>query len=308
MSQNIVAICDVDSTLVDSRLAQWREPGGGRPQGRRQGRRPTRRRARRSGRNGARRRSSTDADTRFPRQDRRRQSAEVRRAAAPRIQRYADYREMLAKQKDIDAVIVATPDHMHAVIASAAMDLGKHVYVQKPMAWCVSEARHLAKRAAETKVQAQCGNQRHSGDEHRRGVDYITSGAIGDVSHVHVWTNRPILAAGPAAAEAVHRRSRAATESADGAPGRDGRGQGQRHAAVHAGVGPLPRRRAGGRLRPDLSPVQLARLGGLGTGCAGRHGRAPDRLPGLGAGSRPADIGRNHVDAVQRHHVSDWRR
>src|SRR6185295_16336065 len=75
------------------------------------------------------------------------------------------------KQKEADALIVATPDHMHAPIASAAMDIGKHVYVQKPMAWCVSEARHLAKRAAETKVQAQCGNQRHSGDEHRRGVD-----------------------------------------------------------------------------------------------------------------------------------------
>ena len=113
-------------------------------------------------------------------------------AQASRIRKYADYREMLEQQKDIDAVIVATPDHMHAVIASAAMDLGKHVYVQKPMAWCVSEARHLAKRAAETKVQAQCGNQRHSADEHRRGVDYITSGVIGDVTQVHVWTNRPI--------------------------------------------------------------------------------------------------------------------
>src|SRR5258708_29646072 len=64
----------------------------------------------------------------------------------PKAKRYSDYREMLEKQKDIDAVLVATPDHMHATIAIDAMELGKHVYVQKTMAWCVSEARQLAKR------------------------------------------------------------------------------------------------------------------------------------------------------------------
>src|SRR4051812_16732131 len=64
----------------------------------------------------------------------------------PRAKRYSDYREMLEKEKGIDAVVIATPDHMHATIALAAMDLGKHVYVQKPLTWSVDEARQLSKR------------------------------------------------------------------------------------------------------------------------------------------------------------------
>jgi predicted dehydrogenase len=110
----------------------------------------------------------------------------------PKAKRYSDYREMLGQQKDIDAVIVATPDHMHATIASAAMDLGKHVYVQKPLTWSVEEARHLAKKAKEKKVATQMGNQGHSHAESRMTVEYIQQGAIGDVHDVHVWTNRPL--------------------------------------------------------------------------------------------------------------------
>ena len=110
----------------------------------------------------------------------------------PRAKRYKDYREMLAKQKDIDAVVIATPDHMHATIASAAMDLGKHVYVQKPLTWCVEEARHLARRAKETKVATQMGNQGHSLNDARIAVEYVWAGAIGDVREVHIWTNRPL--------------------------------------------------------------------------------------------------------------------
>jgi len=111
----------------------------------------------------------------------------------PRLQKYADYRVMLEKQKDIDAVIVATPDHMHAPIALAAMQAGKHVYVQKPLCWCVSEARALAKAAASNpKLMTQMGNQGHSSDDARLGYEYIRSGAIGDVTEVHVWTNRPL--------------------------------------------------------------------------------------------------------------------
>ncbi len=111
---------------------------------------------------------------------------------AAKATRYVDYREMLEKQKDIDAVMIATPDHTHAVIASAAMSLGKHVYVQKPLAWSVEECRHLAKKAAETKVVTQMGNQGHSSDDARLVNEYIQSGALGEVREVHIWTNRPL--------------------------------------------------------------------------------------------------------------------
>src|SRR5438874_10483344 len=110
----------------------------------------------------------------------------------PRAKRYQDYREMLDKQKDIEAIVVATPDHMHATIALAAMDLGKHVYVQKPLTWSVYEARQLALKAKETKVATQMGNQGHSFDDTRKIVEYLAAGAIGDVREVHVWTNRPL--------------------------------------------------------------------------------------------------------------------
>ena len=110
----------------------------------------------------------------------------------PRAKRYTDYREMLDKQKDIDAVIVATPDHMHASIALAAMDLGKPVYVQKPLTWSIAEARQLAKRARETRLATQMGNQGHSWDDARKAVEYVWAGAIGDVKEIHVWTNRPL--------------------------------------------------------------------------------------------------------------------
>ena len=99
---------------------------------------------------------------------------------------------MLEKQKDIDGVVVATPDHLHAVIALAAMDLGKHVYVQKPLTWSVDEARQLAKKAADTKLATQMGNQGHSSDDARLVNEHIWAGTIGEVREVHVWTNRPL--------------------------------------------------------------------------------------------------------------------
>ena len=108
------------------------------------------------------------------------------------MKRYSDFREMFDKQKDIDAVVVATPDHMHAAVAMAALDLEKHVYVQKPLTWSVEEARRLARQAKRTKVATQMGNQGHSWDDGRKAVEWIQSGAIGDVHEVHVWTNRPL--------------------------------------------------------------------------------------------------------------------
>ena len=110
----------------------------------------------------------------------------------PKARRHTDYRRMLEQQKDIDGVVVATPDHSHAGIALAAMDLGKHVYVQKPLCWSVAEARQLAKRAKETKVATQMGNQGHSTDDSRKAVELVWAGAVGDVREVHIWTNRPL--------------------------------------------------------------------------------------------------------------------
>jgi predicted dehydrogenase len=110
----------------------------------------------------------------------------------PKAKVYVDYREMLDKQKDIDAVIVATPDHTHAVVAMAAMKAGKHVYVQKPMTWCVQEARALTEAARKYKVMSQMGNQGHSGDGMRLVCEWIWSGTIGTVKEVHVWTNRAV--------------------------------------------------------------------------------------------------------------------
>jgi predicted dehydrogenase len=110
----------------------------------------------------------------------------------PNAQRYRDFRVMLEKQKDIDAIIVATPDHTHAVVAMAAMQLGKHVYVQKPLTRTISEARALTEAARRYKVVTQMGNQGHSGEGVRLVEEWIADGAIGKVHEVHCWTNRPV--------------------------------------------------------------------------------------------------------------------
>src|ERR1051325_5255750 len=105
--------------------------------------------------------------------------------------KYVDFREMLAKQPDIDAVVIATPDHMHATVAAAAMRAGKHVYCQKPLTWSVYESRLLRRLAKENKVVTQMGNQGHSGDGTRRVVEWVRAGVIGNVREVHIYTDRP---------------------------------------------------------------------------------------------------------------------
>jgi hypothetical protein len=106
---------------------------------------------------------------------------------------YQDYRKMLDEcGKSIDAVMVSTPDHFHAIAAAAAMQMGKHVYCQKPLVQTIYEARYLRTLAHHTKVVTQMGNQGSSHDGLRRGVECIQAGLIGPVRQVHVWTNRPI--------------------------------------------------------------------------------------------------------------------
>jgi predicted dehydrogenase len=105
--------------------------------------------------------------------------------------KFTDYRRMLDKVKDIDAVTVTTPDHTHAPAAYRAMKMGKHVYVQKPMTHTIAEARLLTKTAREMGVATQMGNQGHSGTGARQLCEMVWSDAIGAVREAHIWTNRP---------------------------------------------------------------------------------------------------------------------
>jgi hypothetical protein len=111
----------------------------------------------------------------------------------PNAKRYWDWRKMYDEMgKSIDAVIVATADHTHAIIAATAMTMGKHVYVQKPLTHTVYESRLLTKLAAKYKVATQMGNQGSSGSGVRQVCDWIAAGEIGDVARVDCGTNRPI--------------------------------------------------------------------------------------------------------------------
>jgi predicted dehydrogenase len=111
--------------------------------------------------------------------------------AFPNAERFKDYRVMLEKRKDIEAVMVATPDHMHAPITLAALRAGKHVYVEKPMAHTIEEARMMTKVARETGLVTQMGNNGHAGEGLRQTREWIQAGAIGTVREVHGWSDRP---------------------------------------------------------------------------------------------------------------------
>ena len=111
---------------------------------------------------------------------------------APQAKHYRDFRQMLETEKSLDAVMVTTPDHTHAVAAVMAMKMGKHVYCEKPLTHSVYEARVMRDVARKYKVATQMGNQGHSYDSTRRVVELVRAGIIGPVSEVHVWTDRPI--------------------------------------------------------------------------------------------------------------------
>lgn len=114
-------------------------------------------------------------------------------AEFPDARRYKDYRKLFdAEANNIDAVIVATPDHNHAVVAMAAMRLGKHVYCQKPLAHSVYEVRQLTEAARKYGVQTQMGNQGHSSDTIRQCREWVADDAIGPVREVYAWSDRPV--------------------------------------------------------------------------------------------------------------------
>lgn len=111
----------------------------------------------------------------------------------PDAPKYRDFRQMLDKEgKNIDAVIVATPDHMHATQAMWCMERGKSVYVQKPLVRTIWEARQLREAAAKYKVATQMGNQGYSNEGTRQCAEIIWNGDIGAVTEVHAWSDRPI--------------------------------------------------------------------------------------------------------------------
>ena len=106
---------------------------------------------------------------------------------------HRDFRVMLDKhEREIDAVTVSTPDHVHCLAAVRAMQMGKHVYCQKPLTYSIGEARLMAETAEKHGVATQMGNQAHAGEPIRRAVEWVRAGLIGKVQEVHTWTNRPI--------------------------------------------------------------------------------------------------------------------
>jgi predicted dehydrogenase len=107
----------------------------------------------------------------------------------PRAKAYNDFRKLL-EQKDIDVVVVSTADHTHAAATVTALRAGKHVYCEKPLAHTVAEARLVAKTAAKYKLATQMGTQIHAGNNYRRVVELVQSGAIGPVSECYVWCDK----------------------------------------------------------------------------------------------------------------------
>jgi predicted dehydrogenase len=116
----------------------------------------------------------------------------VARAAQmhPKAKRFADFRRVYDEANSFDAVVVSTPEHTHAAAALPALQLGKHIYLEKPLSYNVHEARVLREAAAKAGVATQMGTQIHASENYRRVVELIKSGAIGPVTEAHVWVSR----------------------------------------------------------------------------------------------------------------------
>jgi hypothetical protein len=163
---------------------------------------------------------------------------------------YEDFRVMLEKEKAIDAVLIATPDHLHAYVATLAMKAGKHVYCEKPLTHDIWEARLLARVAKEMKVATQMGNQGRSSEGHRLTAEWLADGAIGAVREVHAWGG---------AGGWYHGKGRPA-----GTPGPGG-----------VQLGPVARPGRAASLQPRLRALQLAGL----LGVRRRRPRGPRAAP-----------------------------
>lgn len=110
----------------------------------------------------------------------------------PKAKRFKDFRKLEGIQDEFDAVMVATPDHTHGVIGMAMMDMGKHAYIEKPLAHDIYEVRKLTEKAEEKNLVTQMGNHGSSGDGIREITEWVAAGMIGDVTEAYCWTNRPV--------------------------------------------------------------------------------------------------------------------
>ena len=185
---------------------------------------------------------------------------------------YKDYRVMLEKQKDIDAVVIATPDHTHAVITMAAMQAGKHVYLPEAAhSYGEGSADDHRWRRKKYKVQTQMGNQGHSSEPIRLLREWVQSGSLGDVKEVHAWSDRPIGKPWYAnfAVRDLPTQFPAVPDTLD----------------WDLWLGPAKDR----KYHPCVRAVQMARLAGLRNRRARRHGLPHSRSGLLGAGPGPSD-------------------
>ncbi len=201
----------------------------------------------------------------------------------PQAKVYSDYREMLDKEKDIDAVMIATPDHTHAVISMAAMRRGKHVYCQKPLTHDIYEARMLAKAARETGVTTQMGIQGHSMEGGRLICEWIADGAIGEVREVDAWCSLSYYPWGHADWSSKWSRRPAGHAAGPG----------------DAQLGPVAGSRPAAAVSSGLPSGRVALLVGFRLRHDGRSRRAHARPGRLGPEAGASDQRRGHVAGPQ---------